>query len=363
MEPIKVDGIVDIPLPGNAVVPVVAQDAAAMPIHFLVGPENRLVEAAVRAILHREADACNPLVLYGPSGTGKSHLARGIAAAWKTRHRRQRVVSTTAVDFARELAEAIETQGVEEFRDRHRSAALLVVEDLGMLMTRKREKLSAQEELIHTVDALTAERRWVVATASAPPTELSGIHPMLQSRLMSGLTIRLAPPGLETRLALLKQWAALRDIVLTESAARVLAEGVGGTAAELAGALAELAVSEDIGDGRLDSDAARRYLARRNGGRRPSLHEIALAVARHFSVRLSDLRSSARRRALVTARGVAAYLARRFAGMTVKDIGNYFGGRDHATVIYGCNKTEEWMETDATVRQAVEQLRKTLWKN
>ena len=144
----------------------------------------------------RAAQCYNPLVLYGPSGTGKSHLALGLAAAWKARdvaaqpyagarvctsirtlrrqphtacadYIRQRVVCTTAVDFARELADAIETQAVEEFRAKHRGAAMLVVEDLGQLATRKSGKLSAQEELVHTLDALVAEGRWVVVTASA----------------------------------------------------------------------------------------------------------------------------------------------------------------------------------------------------
>ena len=156
----------------------------------------------------------NPLVLYGPSGTGKSHLARGMAAAWKARdnvlltvrarksphaereeyNTRQRVVCTTAVDFARELAEAIDTQAVEEFRAKHREAALLVVEDLGMLATRKAGKLNAQEELIHTLDALLAEDRWVIVTASAPPAELPGILSALKSRLTGGLTIPLRRP-------------------------------------------------------------------------------------------------------------------------------------------------------------------------
>ena len=211
-----VDGVVDIPLPGrtltvdaascragvgsrddaarrqqnagslagtrsvpNTFVPttVTRQDAAST--HFLAGPENRLVEVAVRSVVEGQPNGYNPLVLYGPSGTGKSHLALGLAAAWKAADRnvagtrrvpdrlphtacadyikRQRVVCITAVDFARELADAIETQAVEEFRAKHRGAAMLVVEDLGQLATRKSGKLSAQEELVHTLDALVAD--------------------------------------------------------------------------------------------------------------------------------------------------------------------------------------------------------------
>ena len=370
-----VDGVVNIPLPGW---PLESADPSGVAAagHFLAGPENRLVEVAVRSVLAEPPPVVlsfNPLVLYGPSGTGKSHLARGLAAAWKARTRRPHddrarsvrstlVVCTTAVDFARELAEAIETQAVEEFRAKHREAALLVVEDLGMLATRKAGKLNAQEELIHTFDALLAEDRWVIVTASAVPAELPGILPALKSRLTGGLTIPLTPPGPEARLAIIQQLAALRKLDLPEPVALVLAEGLCGTAPELAGSLLELVMPTRLRRGRLDLRRAKQYLAGRSRRRQPTLHEIAIATARHFSLRLTDLRSPARRRALVTARGVAVYLARRLTGESLQQIGGYFGGRDHTTVMHSCRQTEELMKNDPTIRQSVESLQELLWK-
>ncbi|MEN6450465.1 MAG: DnaA/Hda family protein [Thermoguttaceae bacterium] len=420
--------------------------ARAASAHFLAGPENRLIEVAVRSVLEGRANGYNPLVLYGASGTGKSHLAQGLAAVCKARRRpgqrvhsqhgtlpqphvvdgghtglheeyadgkdggrrkalhaereeyvkggdggragleyvkgereeyitaeKPRIVCTTAVDFARELADAIETQAVDEFRAKHRCASMLVVEDLGQLATPKSEKLSAQEELVRTIDALTVDGRWVVVTASAPPAELPGIIPMLQSRLTEGLVVRLSPPGPETRLALLRQLAAMRQIDLPDPVAEVLADGVGGTARDLAAALIELAVygaaggatrdgQHDFAEGGLDVAAARRYLARRRGDRQPSLHEIALATARHFSLRLSDLKSASRRRALVAARGVAVYLARDVAGQRLEQIGRYFGGRDHTTVLHNYRTTKESLTNDPAIRAAVEQLQAALWK-
>jgi chromosomal replication initiator protein len=405
-----VDGVIDIPLPGRLIetapvdaascrvagqadAPTTRQDAAStFASHFLAGPENRLVEVAVRSVIEQPPNGYNPLVLYGPSGTGKSHLAHGLAAAWKDRLRRpdtasdndnvlptlrvrkpphaereeynthQRVVCTTAVDFARELAEAIETQGVEEFRAKHRGAALLVVEDLGMLATRKAGKLSAQEEFIHTLDALLAEDRWVIVTASAPPAELPDILPALQSRLLSGLTVPLAPPGPAARRAILRQLALLHKIYMPEPVSRLLAEGLSGTVPELAGSLLQLEMPARLRCARIEMDAAKQYLAERDRSRRPTLHEIALRTARHFSLRLADLRSPVRRRALVTARGVAVYLARRLTDESLDEIGAYFGGRDHTTVMHSCRRTEELMENDSAIRQAVELLRATLWK-
>lgn len=358
-----VDGVVDIPLPGKTLASAREPEVRAAPNHFWVGPENRLVEVAVRSVVEQEPNRYNPLFLYGPSGTGKSHLAHGLAAVWRARDRRHRVVCTTAVDFARDLAEAIETQGVEEFRAKHRGASLLVIEDLGMLATRKSGKLSAQEEMIHTLDALVTEGRWMIVTASAAPTDLPGIVPPLQSRLTAGLTVPLAPPGPEARLAVLRQLAALRDIHLSEPVARLLAESFCGTVPELAGSLSALEMPSRLRGSRVDLEAAKRFLAERGRGKQPTLHEIALATAKHFSLKLSDLRSPVRQRTLVTARGVAVYLARTFTQESLKRIGDYFGGRDHTTVLHSCRKTEELMANDPTIREAVDALQKSLWKN
>jgi len=357
------DGVVDIPLPGPPLWTDAQDRAGGTAVPFVAGPENRLVETAVNAVATGPSAWNNPLVFYGPSGVGKTHLARGIAAAWKAADRRRRVVCTTAVDFARELADAIETQAVEEFRTKHRTASLLVIEDLGQLAPRKPEKLSAQEELVCTLDAVVSAGGWVVATAPVWPTELPGILPALRSRLVAGLTIPLAPPGAEARRAILKRLAEAHGAALAEPAAALLAERVQGTVPQLAGALTHLIVQARTNQcSSIDPAAVQGYLARKKSARRPSLHEIALAVARHFALRLSDLRSPVRRRALVTARGVAIYLSRRWTDESLQAIGRYFGGRDHTTVLHGCRRTEALLAVDPVLGSAIDALHKELWK-
>ncbi|MEN6367437.1 MAG: DnaA/Hda family protein [Thermoguttaceae bacterium] len=355
-----VDGIVDIPLEGRTLAPNGADDATVC--HFIAGPENRLVEVAVRAVVEHPDLGFNPLVLYGPSGTGKSHIAGGLAAACKNQNRRARVVCVTAVDFARELADAIESQAIEEFRTKYRRADLLVFEDLGPLAVHKKEKLSAQEELVHTLDALVAAGRWAIVTVHAAPAELPDLLPSLRSRLAAGLTIPLAPPGAEARRRILRQLALLRGVGLPDAAANLLADELEVPAPELAGALESLTASLRWDAAEVDLPGVRRFLAIRNQKQQPTLHEIALATARHFSIRLSELRSSDRRRALVAARGVAAYLARHGAGESLQEIGRYFGGRDHATVLHSCRKTAERSKTDPQIHEAIEHLQKELWK-
>jgi chromosomal replication initiator protein len=354
-----VDSVVSIPLSGRTLVSTAASNGAAPPCHFLVGSENSLVVTAVQSVLGKQCKNYNPLVFYGPSGTGKSHLAEGFAAAWRTCHRRQKVVCTTASDFARDLADAVEMQAVDEFRAKCRGAALLVIEDLGMLITGRSAKLSVQEELICTLDVMIAEGRLVIVTASAAPNLLHGIVPALQSRLQSGLTIPLALPSVETRLAILRELAACRDIPLSEPAARILAEGLSGTPPQLTGSLLQFA-AVNSSKAPLSAAAAKKYVAGRRHSHQPSLHEIALATARHFSLRIVDVRSSVRKRPLVVARGVAVYLARSLTSESLEDIGRYFGGRDHTTILHSCQRTEQSAKKDPAISDAIETLAKKL---
>jgi len=362
--PSIVDGITDIPLPGQ---PVDCDPGPQQGLggecglrHFIVGPENRLVEVAVRAVLEGSPGSYNPLVFYGGSGTGKSHLARGLAAQWKLQHRCC-AVYTTGTDFARELAEAINTQAVDDFRAKYRRASLLVFEDIGRLTDKRSGKISAQDELIHTLDALVKSRRWAVLTASAAPCRLRYIMPRLQSRLSEGLSVPLLPPAANTRLSVLQRLAEDRNLKLPKSVAHVLADGLAATVPELCGALLQLDVSSRPDGGSIDAKAARRYLTKRNGSREPSIHEVALATAKFFSLTLRELRSPSRRRAVVTARDAAIYLARLFTHASFDELGEYFGGRDHSTIIHGCRKLEALLETDLTIRSAMEELQEK-WK-
>jgi chromosomal replication initiator protein len=320
--------------------------------HFLAGPENRLVEVAVRSVLLDQDRLYNPVLLYGPTGVGKSHLARGIAAQWRTRSRRSRVVCTPALDFARELSDAIQTQAMDDLRARYYKAELLVLEDIGDLASQP----AAQEELVNALDVLLAEGSWVVLTAPAAPAEMTELLPALQSRVSSGLTVRLSLPGPDARRVLLQRLAKLHRIKLPQSVARILAEGLDETVQGLDTAVAHLEMLARLNGGTIDVDTARLYLARRSGALPPDLGEIATATAQFFSLKLSDLRGPSRRRALVSTRGIAMYLARRLTGMSFEQIGRYFGGRDRTTTMHACRKTEDLLKSDPGVRRSIQAL-------
>jgi len=352
-----VDGVVIIPLSGKTHEPrsdrADAPDRAPGLRPFLVGPENRLVEPAIRAVLGEQPSHYNPLVLLGPSGTGKSHLARGILDQWRDVNPKKRAVFTTAADFARELADAIDTQDTDEMRARYRKARLVVLEDIGSLAG----KAVAQEELVHVLDALPATDSQVVVTALAPIGQLPGISARLRSRLEAGLTVPLSLPGAATRRVVLLRSAGLRGISLSEPVAKLLADGLSVSVPELDGALLQLEMPARLHGGMIDAEAVRSYLAHRNGASEPALRDIAIAAARFFTLTLTELRSASRRRAVVTARGVAIFLARQLTPKSLEQIGQYFGGRDHTTVMHALRKTEGLVKTDPAIRQAVAQLR------
>jgi chromosomal replication initiator protein len=354
------DGIVEIPLSGQSIT-LAPQGAADQPprlalCQFVVGPENALVSVAVQAVLDPAGTAYWPLVLYGPSGSGKSHLAHGLAAAWKAEFSRLPVVLTTAIDFARELAEAIETKTTDDFGGRYRQAALLVLEDLQHLVG----KDAAQQELIHILDALADAQARVVVTSQVAPGLLAGLLPALQSRLSAGLAVPLVLPSHEARLAILQRVAAEREINVSSEVLQVLAEGLDTPVPDMVAAFGHLELAARTQRAPIDAALARRYLAERTTAQQPSLREIALLTARHFSLTLGELRSATRRRAVVTARGVAMYLARLLTTNSLDEIGQYFGGRDHTTVAHGCRKTEELLASEPTIRLAVEQLQAKL---
>lgn len=322
---------------------------------FLAGPENSLVVEAVQSTLHRDIPIYSPLFLYGPSGVGKTHLAAGMVDAWRKSHGPRASIYSTAVDFARHWTDAIEAQAIDDFHARYRRLELLAIDDLDALADRP----IAQEQLLHTIDALVGVGSRVVLTARAAPSEIAGLSAALKARLIGGLVVRVAPPGRAVRLAAAHKFAGLRGLELSEAAASALADGLVEPLSAIWAAVACLEMSGSIEPSRPIERRVAELLAARHA-REPSLREIALAAARHFSVRLTDLRSGSRRRAVVMARDVAMYLARTLTGKSYEQIGAYFSGRDHSTVSHGCAKTAELVKTDPTLRSAVDQLRRQL---
>ena len=324
---------------------------------LILGPENRLVEVVLRAVLGDAPSGHNPIVLYGPSGSGKSHLARGLADAWK-KHLGRGALCVTAADFGKHLRRANQTQAIAEFRGKYRRAGLLVIEDFQHI----EELPEAQEELVGTLDAQVEQGHWVVVTSSVAPADLPGVLPGLRGRLTAGLSLSLALPGPAARLAIWQRVAVLRRLALPPPVLAALVHGIRGTVGQLLAAAADLE-SLATPDTPLDGRQVRQYLQHCAATQSARVREIAAATARSFSLKLSDLRGPSQRRTAVRARGVAMYLARQFTHESLQQIGAYFGNRDHTTVLHACRKTTALLQSEVVLQKAVLHLEQEIGKS
>ncbi len=322
---------------------------------FIAGPENLVAVRALEEFAGDPAASSNALLLYGPPGTGKSHLARGLCATWKTARPRDHVECLAAAEFAGDYGESLQRGTHADWRGGFRRAAFVVLEDLGQLSG----KHAVQSELTRIIDELLDSGGRLLVTSQLAPSRLPAFSARLTSRLSAGLCVPLAPPGEQARRTILRALAAQHGLELTADAARLLSAELAGTVPDLTGALRELQVQ--LPPRRpIDVELVSQFVRHRNVDRVPSLRGIAVHTARHFAVRVADLRSASRRQSVVVARGMAMYIARQLTGRSLARIGAYFGGRDHTTVSHGCRKTEALMRCDPTTRNALAKLRETI---
>jgi chromosomal replication initiator protein len=352
-----VNGVSLIPLSGTNFDSSFPADPAAQRLSaFVAGSENSLVDAALRPFLDRTPTHNNPLVLYGPHASGKSHLALGLADWWRRRYPDAPVQCLTGSDFARQYADALAAGRLELWRAELRGLELLVIDDLGELA----DKRTAQRELLSTLDALDETGALVVVTARSLPSHWPVLVPALRSRLSAGLLVPLAFPAPAARRVILERLAAARGVSLAAGALDALARKLPGSVPTLLAAIVELELAARADSQPVDPERVGQLVAPRSTDAKHSVREIACVTAKYFGLKLSDLKSPARRRSLVAARGVAMFLARHLTPSSLEQIGTFFGRRDHTTVLHACRRTEKLLRRDRATRLAVADVKKLL---
>ncbi len=351
---------------------------------FVVGTENRLADFAIRASVGRErasgrATQYNPVVLCGPAGVGKSHLAHALATAWPAARELNTAVQSTVVqwtgaDFYRQVASAIQSDSLATFRRRFSTVSLLVIDDIELLTG----KTSAQNELIRLIDDLgeqgdlTQQRMLLVITAQQPPRQITALSPALRSRLSAGLVVAVAPPSEDSRLKIVRHLASERHFALSEAAAKLMAKQIEGTARDLLSGLLELNMtsksanqsSSQQGSSLRGSSlegpslqATRDYLARQAVTAQPTLIQIITTTARRFSLPPAVLKSASRSQLVVTARGIAIFLSRELTDHSFQEIGCFLGDRDHTTILHNDRKIRRLVGQDPEIAQTIRDLR------
>ncbi len=336
--------------------------------NFIVGPGNQMAQAASMAVADKPGEAYNPLFLHGLPGLGKTHLLQSICQRMLEKRPDTRILFLSCDAFISRFMAAVEAGDMVGFRNRHRSPDVLVIDDIHFLQGHNR----IQEEFFHTFNALHQQGKQIVLSADAAPKEIPEIEERLVSRFVWGLDAHLTRPCFDTRAAILRLKAKLRGLSLRQDVVNYIAAQIDGSPRELEGALMKvqgltllarrnaLPNVTMVGDEPLiDVPFARQALGdtaseeAAAGTRRVSVENIINAVVRFYDVKLSDLHSRKRSRSIAFPRQVCMYLARMHTKYSLDEIGSFFGGRDHTTILHGVRTISAQMKTDAETADQV----------
>jgi chromosomal replication initiator protein len=325
---------------------------------FVVGSANQFAHAAALAVANQPGEKYNPLFIYGGVGLGKTHLVTAIGHhIWASGERPRKVLFMPAEIFMNELINSLRRDKMGEFREKFRRVDTLILDDVQFLAGRER----TQEEFFHTFNALHAERHQIILTSDKVPREIPGLEERLRNRFESGLIADIAPPDLETRVAIVQKKAVLDNLRLAPEVAMYIAQSVSSNVRELEGCLTRLAALASMESAVITVEFARQALQDliRNADAKPDIETIQKTVADFFHIRLADLKSKKRTQHIAFCRQVAMYLCRKLTDCSFPTIGEHFG-RDHSTVIHAYNLILRRVTSDAAFRISIEKIEREL---
>jgi chromosomal replication initiator protein len=325
---------------------------------YVVGTGNRLAHAASMAVAENPADAYNPLFVYGGVGLGKTHLLHAIGHDCLTQG--LRVLYVSSEEFTNDLIEAIRSHTTDSFREKYRTADILLVDDIQFIAGKE----STQEEFFHTFNTLHGTGRQIVVSSDRPPKAMSTLEERLCSRFEWGLIADIQPPNLETRIAILRSKAATCGASIPDDILSLVASRIQSNIRELEGALNRVVALSQLTLQPLTIEVAEAALSNLLPQRsKLTPAQIIEAVADHFGIEMSAFQGRSRSQAVARPRQIAMYLLREEVGASLPQIGNLLGGRDHTTVLYGCERISDLLEEDAELRREVVTLRQHLYNS
>ena len=319
--------------------------------NFVVGPCNRLAHAAALAVTEDPGRVYNPLFVYGPVGLGKTHLLQAINHRVRKKNGKTGFHYISCETFINCFMEGVEQGALHQFRYRYRHVAGLVIDDIQFLAERER----SQEEFFHTFNALHQSQRQIILSADCSPSEIPSLEERLVSRFKSGLVALMDRPCLETRIAIVLKKAKLRCIEISEPVARLIAARFDTNIRELEGALLAIDALSQVEGGVITREVAQQAL----GGK--SQHPVTIStvlevVAERFHLKVSDLQSKRRSKSVSHPRQICMFLARQLTPLSLEQIGGYFGGRDHTTVLHGSRAIAQLAEDNTELAGVLEEL-------
>ena len=326
--------------------------------NFVVGSNNNLAHAASLAVAEAPGRAYNPLFLYGDAGLGKTHLMHAVGHAVSEKYPDLQIEYATTEAFTNDLINAIREDRMVSFRDRYRSIDLLLVDDVQFIAGKER----TQEEFFHTFNALYESGKQIILSSDRPPKDIPTLENRLKSRFEWGLITDINPPELETRIAILKMNAEYRGVKIPGEVFDFIARQVTTNIRELEGALMRVIVYASMNQSEITRQTAAKALSEvfTQSELNLTMDDILRFTARHYEVEGSDLKSKGRRHELVIPRQVAMYLIRELTPHSYPEIGQFFSGRDHSTVMYAVQKVTEQLEEDPELSTKIREIKEQL---
>lgn len=325
---------------------------------FVTGKANQLAHAAAIQVSETPGVAYNPLFIYGGVGLGKTHLLQSIGNLVSKQNPQARICYIHATNYISGVVRAFQTKNFDEFKQFYNSLDLLLIDDIQFIA----DKPGTQQEFFYTLNSLIDTNKQVVITCDTFPKEISGIEPRLTSRFTCGLTVAIEPPGLEMRVAILLQKSATSNFPISEDVAFFIAKHVRSNIRELEGALNRIEAYAKFHKRQISIDLAKEalkdLLAAQN--KQVSIENIQKTVADFYRIKIVELLSKKRSRIIARPRQIAMALARELTQLSLPEIGNAFGGRDHSTVLHACKTIESLRNSDSALNADFNLLNQTL---
>ncbi len=326
---------------------------------FIIGQNNELAHAASTAVAKNPGTQYNPLFIYGGVGLGKTHLMHAVGHKLLLNNPRAKILYVTSEKFTNDYISSISQKRVDDFKKVYRTVDMLLVDDIQFIAGKEQ----TQEEFFHTFNELRDKGKQIILTADRLPKDIPAIEQRLVSRFEWGMVADIQAPNLETRMAILQTKMSKKGVMLSDDIINFIAENVVSNIRELEGALNRLLVYQQMENKPLALDQAQHILASMVNSKKKSvtLSKIAESVATFYSITMEDLLKQSRRKEFVKPRQTAMYLARKELGSSFPSIGDFFGGRDHTTVMHGVEKVEKAVNSDDVIKQEVELILEKLY--
>ncbi|MBU1062335.1 MAG: chromosomal replication initiator protein DnaA [Candidatus Omnitrophica bacterium] len=321
---------------------------------FVVGPSNRFAHAATLAVAESPAKAYNPLFIYGGVGLGKTHLMQAMCHYVSEMNKDLKSFYTSSESFTNELINAIQNRTTPKFREKYRKVDVLLIDDIHFIAGKE----ATQEEFFHTFNTLYDAHKQIVLSSDRSPKTIPGLEERLISRFEWGLVTDVQPPDFETRIAILKKKAARNSMVLPEDVTYLIAEKIKTNIRELEGALIKVIAYASLENKPITQALVRDVLkdVLLESERKISIETIQKKVADYFDLRISDMKTKKRNKQIAYPRQIAMYLTRELTNLTLPNIGENFGGRDHSTVIHACEKIQKDLKRNQNVKNLINRL-------